>query len=73
MFLFSPSSPGHRKIVFQLKEVFVLKSIATADSLYKSLQQYVLTGRPLVQNQQKVTAVSDAQLRQNMLVVPKEN
>lgn len=54
------------KFISKLEEVFLLESIPTAYNLHKSLQEQDLSGRSLLQDQQQVSSVSEAQLRQAM-------
>lgn len=60
------------KVVLRLRKLMVLEAIPTTDDLHKSFQQHGQSGRPLLWNQQHISAVSDAQLDQAMLVVLKD-
>lgn len=60
------------EIAYKLESILLSKTTSTADDLHESLHGQDLSGRPLLQAQQRVPSVFEAQLLQSMLVVPKD-
>lgn len=60
------------EVVFKLEEILFSESIPTSDDLRKSQQQQNLSSHLLLQIEQWVSSLSEAQLRQTILAVPKD-
>lgn len=60
------------EVVSKLYEELLSESVTSADGLHKSLQQRDLSDHPLLQDQQQVSSVFEAQLRQCLLIVSKD-
>lgn len=58
------------EVVLKLEDVPLSESTSTTYDPHKSLQQHDLSGRKLLQDQQHIPSLSEAQLRQAMRAVP---
>lgn len=60
------------EVILKLEDVLRLESSPTAHNLHELLHQHKLSVRPLLQNKLEIPAMSDDQLRKDMLFVPED-
>lgn len=60
------------EVVHMLEDILNLESVPTANNLHSLLQHQKLSVRLFIQDKQQIPTVSEAQLRQALLVVQKD-
>lgn len=63
---------GHFETFLSLGNVILIASTPSSDDVHESLKQQNLSGRLLLQEQQQVSSLCNAQLGKTMLFVPKD-